>query len=184
MVRWFWKRWVWVALAGSALAVGSGELAQVPGKSAATDSSATGAKDGPLPSDTITLKSPGGPDRKMKVVKSTPRPDGSVEIVVKDSASGETFTLVEPAPGKAPLAPPAANSKAGDSQVAPASDRRLFGGNKTTPPPPAHEPLSSPSAGPTPMPATGIPPAEPTKRPGLVSRLFGKKPPAGPAMPA
>lgn len=159
MTRWVWKRWVWAVLAGAAVAVGTGVLAQ-PGKprSAGND-------------DTITLRFPGQPDRKVKVVRVTPKSDGSVETEVKDPTSGQTFTLIDKAPtGKAPAANPPAPVGRGPAPMpqaptatplrgaadADGQDRRILGGR-----------LGGSNPEPT---------SDTNKRPGFLPRVFGKKP--------
>src|SRR5262245_3116842 len=106
MTRWIWKRWVWAVLIG-------GVIVAQPGKPSPAD----GTKSG----DTITIKFAGQPDRKVTVVKTTRKPDGSVETTVKDPKTGETFTLTDPAPGGG--APPAGpKSMPGSRQLWPSGD--------------------------------------------------------------
>ena len=164
MTRWIWKRWVWAVLAGAAVAAGSAAVAQ-PGKPAGSD--------GMKPSDTITLKAkdPTKPDRKVKVLKTTRKPDGSVETEVKDPATGETFTLTELPPNKADAATPAGLKEPILPRAKPRTNDPLTPGvgKPTTP---AALPPAAASAAPT-----EVPPGE-AKKPGLISRLFGSKKPA------
>src|SRR5438067_7814051 len=85
MTRWCWKRGVWALLTGAAVAAGA-------------------AAQGPKPNDTITLKFPGLPDQKVKIIKSTRQADGKYHTEVKNPATGETYTLIDDSP---PTAAPA-----------------------------------------------------------------------------
>lgn len=89
MTRWNWKRWAWAIVAGTTLA----------GSYAAAD-------DLPKAGETITLTVPGQGEKTVSVVKSVRKSDGSVETEVKDTKSGEIFTLIDPAPeNKVPARP-------------------------------------------------------------------------------
>lgn len=106
-MRWIWRRWAWAVLSG--VLVAATAAADNPGKSGPGPKSAPGpgVTEGPRPNDTMTLKFPGEPERKVKVIKTSRKPDGSVETEVKDVATGETLTLVDPAPGSSgPPTPP------------------------------------------------------------------------------
>src|SRR5207247_1247164 len=93
MLRCLWRRWVWTVLTGVVLAASA--AADNPGKSGpaprpvAPGGSDPGATDGSRPNDTMVLKFPGQPERKVKVLKTTRQPDGSVATEVKDPATGE-----------------------------------------------------------------------------------------------
>lgn len=84
MNRWFWKRWVWAVVVGTT-AVGLTMAQQ------GTDAPSGPPKVG----DTITLKFRDMPDRQVKVLKSDKQPDGSILSEVKDTKTGETFTLMD-----------------------------------------------------------------------------------------
>jgi len=93
MTRWNWKRWAFAIVSGTVMAGSFAALA---------------SDDMPKAGESITLKYPGQPDRVVMVVKSVRKPDGSLETEVKDGKSGETFTLVDPAPeNKIPSVSPA-----------------------------------------------------------------------------
>ncbi|WP_439620644.1 HEAT repeat domain-containing protein [Gemmata sp.] len=85
MNRWFWKRWVWAVVVGTTAAVGLTVAQQ------GTDAPSGPPKVG----DVITLKFRDLPDRQVKVLKSDKQPDGSIMSEVKDTKTGETFTLVD-----------------------------------------------------------------------------------------
>lgn len=192
MRRWKWQRWAAAVLTGAALTATA--AADGPGKSgpaarpAAPGGSGTGAKDGSRPDDTMVLQFPGQPERKVKVVKTTRQPDGSVATEVKDTATGETFTLMDAPPGKAadtpkppaeklspwptdkagakpaaakePAAPPKGRPRTADPDPDPADGRKsLFGGNNRPNPMPTEQPAENP----------------PQRKPGLFSRIFGGK---------
>jgi hypothetical protein len=158
MTRWYWKRWAWAVLVGATAAAG-------------LTPAGPGAPDGPpaLPKvgDVFSLKFKDGPDRQVKVLKTEKQPDGSYLSEVKDTKTGETFTLMDrpddtpPPGGKAEPAKDAAKAKAAPAANAmpadPAKDRKP----------------TAPAAKPTPEP-------EPEK-PGLLKRLFGRKPATPPA---
>ena len=119
MNRWFWKRWVWAVVVGTTAAVGL-TVAQQGG----TDAPSGPPKVG----DVITLKFRDMPDRQVKVLKSDKQQDGSYLSEVKDTKSGETFTLLDKpdgegaapkaAPKTTPTPPPAATpSKASTKPV-------------------------------------------------------------------
>jgi hypothetical protein len=179
MARWFSKRWVWAALAGTTVAIGL----------------ATGRPDGegpPKVGAVINLNIDGKGDRQFKVIKSDRQPDGTYLSELKDTKTGETITLVDkpggPAPAgtKAPEPPKGpAPSKAPQPTAAPMPDPakdspkekekrpilgRIFGDKDKTPAAPA-------------MPAAEMP-GDPGKKSGLFSRVFGPKKPTGPSMPA
>ncbi|MBA4188754.1 MAG: hypothetical protein C0467_12215 [Planctomycetaceae bacterium] len=106
MNRWFWKRWIWAVLVGTTAAVGL-TMAQQGG----TDAPSGPPKVG----DVITLKFRDLPDRQVKVLKSEKQPDGSILSEVKDTKSGETFTLMDkpdPSTAKPDTTPKPAVSKA------------------------------------------------------------------------
>jgi hypothetical protein len=203
MMRWFLKRWVWAGVFGTTAAVGLA-LAQGGG---------TDAPPGPPKvGDVITLKFQNGPDQQVKILKVEKQPDGSYHSEVKNTKTGETFTLVdrfpEPtAPTKAstnlPAAKPSTPAKSKDSALPRAkpreSDPLLPPVNKTIPEPPkkaeaerewkfgerifGDRTKTNTTAAPTAMPQ---PTPEPEKRRGLINRLFGKKetPPVSTTMPA
>ena len=110
MPKWNWKRWVGVVLTGTAVAAGDGGVAS------ADDSGL------PKPNDSISLKFQGQTERKVTVIKSTRKPDGSVETEVKDTKTGETFTLIDTPPSgtKAVPAPSKPDLK---SSTKPAADQ-------------------------------------------------------------
>src|SRR6476661_7494918 len=102
MVRWAWKRWVCAGLLGVAVA-GSAAFAQTPPPAGA--GSVAAAKDGLRPNETITLRFPGQPDRKVTVLKVTMMANGSLESEVRDPLTWKTYTLIEPGRPQA-IAPP------------------------------------------------------------------------------
>jgi hypothetical protein len=186
MLRWNWKRWAFAIVTGSAL---TGAFAA--------------AGDLPKSGESITLKSPGQPDRVVSVVKSVRKADGSVETQVKDAKTGDTFSLVDPAPeNKIPSKPvvsgvpqplpplpksPSASAEPPAGQVVGAGDKRLIGGGKLFNREPQGGPATIPHT-PAAAAATPVAPVAEEKRPGMIGRLFGKKPtPApianAPAMP-
>ncbi|VTT96686.1 hypothetical protein : : HEAT_2 [Gemmataceae bacterium] len=156
MNRWFWKRWVWAVVVGTTAAVGLTVAQQ------GTDAPTGPPKVG----DVITLKFRDMPDRQVKVLKSDKQPDGSIMSEVKDTKTGETFTLMDKpdsfaAPAKA--APEKAGAKA------PA----------VTPPPsptapkatePAKAPAARPPVGPMKLP-DGLPKAKPRTSDPLLPSL-------------
>src|SRR4051812_719745 len=95
MTRWFAKRWVWAALAGASMALGS---------------AATRADSPPKVGAVVSLNIDGKGERQFKVVKTDKQPDGTYLSELKDTKSGETITLVDnpsgpPAGTKAPEPP-------------------------------------------------------------------------------
>jgi hypothetical protein len=86
MMRWFVKRWVWAGVFGTTAAVGLA-LAQGGGTEAPPGPPKVG--------DVITLKFQNGPDQQVKVLKVEKQPDGSYHSEVKNTKTGETFTLVD-----------------------------------------------------------------------------------------
>ena len=181
MTRWIWKRWA------LALVAATGMVAAADGQS--------GNKAADKDTDVIVLKFQGQPDRKVKVVKTTKQPDGMTATEVKDIATGETFTLMDAAPGGAgkdkdkattqPTPPAAPTKETGLPKAKPRTSDPLM-------PDPVKPPMAAGAKPPT---ATAAKPAapvlpvadpvpEPVKRPGPLARLFGKKPTPAPAMPA
>ena len=190
MTEWFSKRWVWAALAGATVTAGM----------------AAGRADGdgpPKVGAVVSLNIDGKGERQFKVLKSEKQPDGTYLSELKDTKNGETITLVDK-PGDAPPAgktaepakppePPKAKPRTSDPLVPPVAatlpdaskdkekeKRPILGrvfGDKDKP-------------APTPVPAAAAatpkaePPADPGKRPGLITRIFGPKKPAAPTMPA
>ena len=199
MARWFSKRWIWAALAGTTVAIGlaagrpngEGPPAGPPGP--------------PKVGTTLSLNIDGKGERQFKVTKSDRQPDGTYLSELKDTKTGETITLVDKpnellpplnpmtpespkapaptkakAPGKAPAQPPAQPVAA--TMPDPPGPRekekrpifgRLFGDKDKTPAPPPGLP---------PFPGTEMP--DSGKKPGLFGRVFGPKKPTGPSMPA
>src|SRR5262245_53618134 len=106
MKRWFWKRWIWTGLFGVTAAVG---LAVAAG----------GGKDAPAPAaphkvgEVITLKFQNGPEKQVKVLKTERQPDGSFLAEVKDTKTGEVFTLLD----KTALGPDNGKSAAASKDV-------------------------------------------------------------------
>ena len=198
MTRWNWKRWAFAIVTGAAL----------------TTSLSTVASDElPKAGESITLKFPGQPDRVVTVVKATRKPDGSLETEVKDAKSGDTFTLVDPAPET--KVPPAAPVPVSTKPAAPQALPPLPAPVSSNAAPTAFAEAKAPVAKPTPMPpmaeskdkrllgggkifnrepeaipntpaAAAATPAAAAdeKRPGIFGRVFGKKPTAAPTMPA
>src|SRR5215207_838287 len=124
MMRWTWKRWAWAVVVGATAAVGLA-LAQPGG--------GTEAPPGvPKVGDVISLKFKDSPDRQVKILKTEKQADGSYLSEVKDTKTGETFTLLDK-PGDAP--PP----KAGTALPAmpPSSPPAKVGGTKLPDPKPA-----------------------------------------------
>lgn len=190
MKRWFWKRWVWAVVVGITATV-----SLTPAQQGADVPSGP-----PKAGDVITLKFRDSADRQVKVLKSDKQPDGSYLSEVKDTKTGETFTLMDrfdgpapkasDAPGKAapgkfapkasePVRPPE-SPKTGDAPKAkPRSGDPLIPALKDTMPDPDKEKAkeqererrilssfgkSSPTG------------AQEEERPGLLKRIFGKKP--------
>lgn len=200
MARWFRKRWVWAALTGAALTAGTGVLAQNPNKAAAP-APATGSTEAPKAGDTITLKFAGQPEQKVTVVKTTRRPDGGYDTEVKDS-TGKTFVIQdEPANGKAPTppAPPPTDKAAKGSDKATGKDAGLPKAKSRTADPVMPDPIEAAKdrkGGPLGKGATEVMPtidtgkadaakadagkSDPTKKSGLISRIFGPKKPSTP----
>lgn len=197
MTRWFSKRWAWAAVVGATVTVAL----------------AAGGADAPPQKvgTTISLNIDGKGERQFKVLKCEKQPDGTYHSELKDTKTGDVITLVDqpdappakgaeppkgadpvkpPVPTKAPepakgpdTAPPKAKPRTTDPLLPPlaatmpdpAKDKekekdkrpvlgRVFGDKDKTP-----EPVAA---------------AEPAKKPGLFSRVFGSKKPSGPAMPA
>jgi hypothetical protein len=197
MMRWSWKRWVWAGVFGTTLAVGL---------AAAQKGGADAPPGPPKVGDVISLKFANGPDRQVKVLKSDKQPDGSYLSEVKDTKTGETFSLLD-RPGD--MMPPA-GSKSGTPKMAamtepPKANTMKSGTRPADPllpsasgampaPPKAKEKerrflpgvsVFSPrpqtqSSGASPV--TTVPPAPPPaeeEKPGLLKRIFGgKKTPA------
>ena len=200
MSRWMWKRWAWGVLAGAAIATG-------PGLSNADDKPAL--PELPKPNDTITLRFAGQPEQKVKVIKATRKPDGTVVTEVKDPATGQTFTLEDAPPGTKPETTPDAKAPTTGSKGTTGSTDTPTGKNSILPRAKDREadPLTpapktdtsqdkrllggrlfgkdqqntTSTTPPTPPPA---PPADPPKRQGLLTRIFGPKKPSTPAAPA
>lgn len=187
MTKWFCKRWVWAALAGATVTVGMAVAADGDGP--------------PKVGAVVSLNIDGKGERQFKVLKSEKQPDGTYLSELKDTKNGETITLVDkpgdtPPAGKSaeptkPPEPPKAKPRTADPLVPSVSatlpeaskDKekekrpvlgRVFGDKDKPSPVPA-------AAAATP---TAEPPADPNKRPGLISRIFGPKKPATPPMPA
>ena len=97
MKRWYWKRWAWTGVFGITAAVG---LALGAGKDAPSASAP------PKVGDIVTLKFQKGGEKHVKILKTERRPDGSYQSEVKDTKTGEVFTLVD----KSHMAPPSASS--------------------------------------------------------------------------
>jgi hypothetical protein len=181
-------------LTGVALAAAA--PAENPGKSGPAPRSGPGVTDGSRPDDTMVLKFPGGPERKVKVLKTSRQPDGSVTTEVKDPATGETFTLVDPPPGGAgatkptPATPwptdkaaekPASatakepstpksrprNTDPAPDPAPPAEGRKSLFGSRSNGP--AMEKPADPPSGPA------AKNTDPQRKPGLFSRIFGGK---------
>lgn len=158
MKRWTWKRWALAVVVGTTAAVGLA-LAQSGG--------GTDAPPGvPKVGDVISLKFKDGPDRQVKILKSEKQADGSYLSEVKDTKTGETFTLLDN-PG---TAPPAAK------------------GGGTPPKPSAVPPYALPKAGTTPPAAPAVktpvtPPAVPQSSQAKVggTKLPDPKPAVAPA---
>lgn len=185
MTRWYWKRWACGVVA--AVAVG--------GWAVGVDKP---APPGPAPAaGTMILKSPDKPDQTVTVVKATRRPDGSVETLVKDVKTGETFTMLDgPAAAKAVDAPggvvpagkdgtPPKARPRGDDPLTPRSstpmpvmpvEKKLFAGKLFTrdkadaPAATRVPPVTSPTA---PVVADATP--DGGRKFGIVNRIFGPK---------
>ena len=181
MTRWFSKRWVWAALAGATVTVGM----------------AAGGADGdgpPKVGAVVSLNIDGKGERQFKVVKSEKQSDGTYHSDLKDLKTGETITLVDK-PGDAPPAGPKsvelpkAKPRTSDPLTPPVTAAmpdpstekekrpvlgRVFGDKD--------KPAAMPGA--TANAAKAESPADPNKKPGLLSRIFGPKKPTGPSMPA
>src|SRR5436305_121753 len=99
MKRWFWKRWVWAVVVGATAA----------GLTAAQQRGTDAPPSLPKGGDVISLKFRDGPERQVKVIKTEKQPDGSYLSEVKDTKTGETFTLMD-RPGADAPAPPAGNA--------------------------------------------------------------------------
>ena len=171
-MRWTWKRWVWSVVAGTAIAAAGVN---------------TAGAELPKAGDTITLSFPGQPERKVTVVKATKKPDGSIETEVKDSKTGETFTILDEAPDAKSPTPPA-----GAKAPAPPAPAKSVA---SVPVRPAAAPTSVvPRAVPTPNPAMPATPAMAAAKPEkserrFFGRLFSRDKDKGesrdvPAMPA
>ncbi|MBA4062253.1 MAG: hypothetical protein C0501_00840 [Isosphaera sp.] len=161
MARWYRKRWAWAVLVG-ATAVGG-----LTPAGWGTDAPPAPPKVG----DVISLKFRDGPDRQVKVVKTEKQPDGSYLSEVKDTKSGETFTLVD-RPGDAP--PPPAGAKTAEPTKDAAKAKPAAAKEMPADPAKDRKPLVPALAKP------GTPEPEPEK-PGLLKRLFGRKPATPPA---
>ena len=123
MSRWYWKRSLLAVVAGAAAALGTRAVEPTGGDA---------------PPETIVLKTPGKPDQKVAVLRTTRRADGRVFTVVKDVATGQTFTLVDRGAALPAEAPPAVVPAGG-------SDRGLFKGKgKDAEPEPSPKPSPSP----------------------------------------
>lgn len=179
MTRWFSKRWVWAALAGATVTVGM----------------AAGGADGdgpPKVGAVVSLNIDGKGERQFKVVKSEKQSDGTYHSDLKDLKTGETITLVDK-PGDAP---PAGPKSVELPKAKPRTSDPLTPPVTATMPDPSKEkrpvlgrvfgdkdkPAALPGA--TANAAKAEPPADPNKKPGLLSRIFGPKKPTGPSMPA
>ena len=178
MKVWYWKRWVWTVVVGTTAAVGLTVAQQ-----GNPDATPPGP---PKVGDVISLKFKDGPERQVKVIKSEKQADGSYLSEVKDSKTGETFTLADGPPttvkdtGK-PGDPPKAKPRTSDPMM-PAfkdtmsdgkdKDKKPLGGLLTKSPSPASAAMS---------PTTATPP-EPEKR-RLIDRLLGRNKPATPTPP-
>lgn len=191
MARWFAKRWVWAALAGAAVTVG-------------TAASLVGREGPPKVGSVVSLNIDGKGERQFKVLKSDRQPDGTYLSELKDTKTGETITLVDrpdapapagakvPEPPKAPEAPrtepPKAKSRPADPLVPPVG-ASMPDPSKDGPREKDKRPLLGRIFGDkAPAPAPAAPaaemPSDPAKKPGLFGRVFGPKKPAGPGMPA
>ena len=175
MVRWYWKRWVWSVVAGSTAMIGMS--AAQPGGTDAPPAV-------PRVGDVITLKFRDGPDRQVKVLKTEKQPDGSYHSEVKDTKTGETFTLVD-RPGDALPPPAGATGKTSPAAAGKPTDPAKA---KTGPNDPLIPPLgkifrdkdtSKDGRTTAAKPTVATPEPEPEK-PGLLKRLFGRKQPTPP----
>lgn len=191
MTRWMYKRWAWAAVVGATVTVGfaTGRGGEPPQKVGAV----------------IPLNIDGKGERQFKVLKCEKQPDGSYLSELKDTKSGETITLLDK-PDGVPASPPKAETPKVDVPKEP--DNIPKAKPRTTDPmlPPVTSALpadlgkdkdkekekekrpilgrifgdrdKTPAAPQTEM------PAEPAKKPGVFSRVFGPKKPTGPSMPA
>jgi hypothetical protein len=151
MNRWFWKRWVWAVVVGTTAAVGLTVAQQ------GTDAPSGPPKVG----DVITLKFRDLPDRQVKVLKSDKQPDGSIMSEVKDTKTGETFTLMDKpdsfaAPAKSGVKAPAVTPP--PSPTAPKATE------------PTKAPAARPPVGPMKLP-DGLPKAKPRTSDPLLPSL-------------
>jgi hypothetical protein len=154
MRRWTWKQWAWSVAAGTAIAAGTGTMAHA---------------EPPKKGDTITLSFPGQPERKVPVIQSTKKPDGSIETEVKDPKTGETFTIFDEAPEAGPQTPPA-GAKA---PAPPAPAKPVV---PSAPPRPVTVPSpAGPRAAPTPMPEIPSEKAEKPRDRRFFGRLFSRE---------
>lgn len=169
MTRWYWKRWVWAVVVGTTAAAGL-----TPAGPGGTDAPPAPPKVG----DVISLKFRDGPERQVKIIKTEKQPDGSYLSEVKDTKSGETFTLVD----RPSDAPPATAGKAAPKSPEPAKDvakpKVTPAAKDAMPADPAKDrkPLIPALTKSTPTPAEPEP-----EKPGLLKRLFGRKPAAPPS---
>lgn len=174
MMRWFAKRWVLAGVFGTTAALGLA-LAQ-----AGKDAPAGPPKVG----DVLTLPFQNGLTKQVKVLKVEKQPDGSYLSEVKDTKTGETFTLYDAPtePSKAP-AKSGSSSREKEANLPKAKQRPtdplLPSINTPMPPTPKDQETKDRGFklfGDRSTPSTTDPAsAEPQKRPGLLSRIFGRK---------
>jgi hypothetical protein len=151
----------WLLTGAVAAAAWSGSVyGQAPRPAVPATPAAPAVTDGQPGGPIITLKSPGQPERRVQVLRSTRGPDGKVTSEVKDLATGEVYTMVDVNPG-GDLDTPTAVLPPSPDALPRAKDRTfdpLLGGG----------------------PAAAMPTTE--TKPGFFRRLLGK-PQASPAGP-
>ncbi len=181
MSRWLCKRWAWAVVVGATVTVGGATGADAPQKVGSV----------------ISLNIDGKGERQFKVLKCEKQSDGSYQSELKDTKTGETITLVDQ--------PETAPSKGAEPSKTPVSEP-----SKGTEPPKGTD-SGAPKA--KPRPTDAMPDvakdkdkekdkekekrpllrmfekdkpsdsAGETKKPGMLARVFGKKP-SGPNMAA
>ena len=174
MMRWFSKRWIWACVFGTTAAVGLA-LAQ-GGKEAPSGP--------PKPGDVITLPFKNGATKQVKVVKVEKQPDGSYLSQVKDTKTGETFTLYDGPSSSSANKPGAASKTPTLPKAKPRQNDPLLPSVKTPmPETPKDKDKESKKKwwqlfgdrSKSDTPADPRMMEEPQKRPGLLGRIFGRK---------
>lgn len=185
MARWFSKRWVWAALAGAGLTVGM----------------VAGRADGESPpkvGSVMTLNPDGKGDHQYKVIKTEKLEDGSYLSELKDTRTGATLNYLSqadgPPGGASNPALPKAKSRTNDPLLPPLTAtmpdppkekdkhpllHRIFGKRDQDKTPNTMPNTTSSGAS-----MSADPAADSGKKPGIITRIFGPKKPAGPSMPS